>query len=66
MSKKSSSDDYEVEYIIDIKKYKPKNKTLPPIAILIKWVGYEMNDSTWEPIDNLNPEAAIELIEELK
>ena len=38
---------YEVETIITKKKLKKKN------YYLIKWKGYPVNESTWEPISNL-------------
>ena len=40
-------DEYEVEQILDTKKFGRI------IKYLIKWKGYEHNDNTWEPIEHL-------------
>ena len=40
--------EYQVERILDKKMVNDK------VHYLIKWVGYDLLDATWEPIDNLN------------
>ena len=40
--------EYQVERILDKKIVNEK------VHYLIKWVGYDLLDATWEPIDNLN------------
>lgn len=53
---------YEVESLKDIKKL-PSGQ----IKVLVKWVGYPINESTWEPCyDNLNQGSAILFLRELR
>lgn len=57
MSRKAvSTDEYEVEKILDIQKKKNGS-----VIYKVKWVGYDICDSTWEPEENL--ENAKELIQ---
>ncbi|KRT78627.1 hypothetical protein AMK59_7866, partial [Oryctes borbonicus] len=51
-SKKGDSgepEEYTVEKIID-KRYDAKGN----IEYLLKWIGYDDKDNTWEPVDNLD------------
>lgn len=48
------SDQYQVEEILN-KRY---NKNFPPykkgrLEYLVKWVGFPVEESTWEPLKNL-------------
>ncbi len=43
-----STDEYEVEKILDIKYKRGK------LYYLIQWKGYQLHDATWEPKENLN------------
>jgi hypothetical protein len=40
-------DEYEVERILDERRRKGRKQ------YLVKWHGYDMNDSTWEPEENI-------------
>ncbi len=40
-------EEYEVEKVLDARIYRRKQQ------YLVKWLGYEMYDSTWEPEENL-------------
>jgi len=53
-----SQEFFEVEAILDKKKIGSKWK------YLIKWVGWSMNDCTWEPLENLNCNELVEEFEE--
>lgn len=56
MSRKTvSSEEYEVEKVLDMQK--KKNGT---VMYKVKWFGYDISESTWEPEENL--ENAKELI----
>ena len=39
--------EYEVDLILDKRKRRGK------VEYLVKWVGYELHDATWEPVENL-------------
>lgn len=54
-------DYYVVEEALDIKK--GRGDTL---YVFLKWKGYSETDNTWEPITNLNPEAALSICRGLK
>ena len=59
-----SSEYFDVEAFRDIqKKGKNNNKKL---LILVKWEGYPESDNTWEPVENIPPSTAIDLLDELK
>ena len=50
-------DEYNMEKILDKKKVRGKTQ------YLVKWLGYEDEENSWEPAENLSPETA-EKIEE--
>ena len=52
-------EEYEVERILDKRKHRRR------IEYLVKWVGYELHDATWESLDNLtNAQDAVKEFEE--
>ena len=62
---------YIMECFRDIRTRKGKKKKstgkAPNIELLIKWVDYEEQDNTWEPINNIsNPDTGITMLEEFK
>lgn len=54
-------DYYVVEEALDIKKGRGDTQ-----YVFLKWKGYPDSDNTWEPITNLNPEAALSICRGLK
>jgi hypothetical protein len=36
------------------------------IIVLVKWVGFDDDENTWEPIQNLGRECAVKLLNDLK
>lgn len=60
----SESEDYVVERLVKIKKISATKKFCG-IQVFIKWKDYPETQNTWEPIENLNPDSAIEMLDEL-
>ncbi|KPI98508.1 PREDICTED: chromobox protein homolog 1-like [Papilio xuthus] len=54
----SSEEEYVVEKVLDKKIVKGK------IQYLLKWKGYREDESTWEPVENLDCEELIKTFEE--
>lgn len=55
-----SEQTFEVEKLLDINTQDRK------ILVLVKWVGFDEEENTWEPIQNLGKECAIKLLNDLK
>ncbi len=55
-----SDDAFEVEKLLDIVAQDRK------IMVLVKWVGFDEDENTWEPIQNLGRESAVKLLNDLK
>ncbi|CAH1645183.1 unnamed protein product [Spodoptera littoralis] len=57
-SEASSEEEYVVEKVLDKRTVKGK------IQYLLKWKGYKEDESTWEPVENLDCEELIKTFEE--
>lgn len=57
---------YTVEALIDIRQSGKRGPVSKTIEVLIKWLNYPESENTWEPIANLNKNAAVGMIEDLK
>ena len=63
---KTSEIFYIVERIDDIAEAKSKRvRSKSGVCIFIKWEGYSLSDSTWEPIENLNMNNALVMLKGL-
>ncbi|KAI9260258.1 hypothetical protein BY458DRAFT_516632 [Sporodiniella umbellata] len=55
-----SSEEYEVEAIVDHKVFNKSHRKKRLFKYLIKWLNYDDEDNTWERSDNLNCEDIVE------
>lgn len=56
---------YRVEKLESIRKEPSKGK-YSGLFVFVKWKNYSASENTWEPVENLNKQSAVSMLEELE
>ncbi len=53
---KGSDEEYYVEHVLEMRVKDGRDE------FLVKWIGYPLNEATWEPFENLSGQEACEYL----